>query len=485
MSDPLAARKTHWRDNLEAIAAAIVLALLLKAFALEAYKIPTGSMQPTLMGLNTPEFSISDRIVVDKFTYAVRDPERFEVAVFRFPLDRSKNYVKRIVGMPNEQLRVQNGDLWVRPGDGDPWTVLRRPGDVQETHWKSLDDPWVAEAGPLTNDGSTLVASNSGVFRFGRRDESITDRYFDGYLEAVRERVPTRDADGPRNTNLRQRHKVGDLKVAGDMVAEANTFEIEVELREGPRTYRFRVPGPAAPADARPSIEVETESGRGLPGDAQLVAPAPERAREPWRLTAGTPTRFAVENLDDRLRLVLGDALDLTLDVPAVASQNSAIRVRFSGPGRLAAPRVWRDVYYTARGTYEWTIPDASYVMLGDNTQDSSDSREWTLERFALVDTVEGRSGVLRGNKRQGENPIELETRDELFFVDEWGQRHWLAEDVGRAAADPVREGFVEVTGLGEEPAPFVSRDMITGRAIAVFWPIRPLAGIVRLEWIH
>jgi signal peptidase I len=485
MSDPLAARKTHWRDNLEAIAAAIVLALLLKAFALEAYKIPTGSMQPTLMGLSTPEFSISDRIVVDKFTYAVRDPERFEVAVFRYPLDRSKNFVKRIVGMPNEQLRVQNGDLWMRPGDGDPWTVLRRPDDVQETHWKALDDPWVAEAGPLTNDGSTLVASNSGVFRFGRRDESIGDRFYDGYPEAVRERVPTRNGDGPFNPNLRTRHKVGDLRVAGEFVAEAGTFEIEVELREGPRTYRFRVPGPAAAAGARPSIEVETESGRGLPGDSQLVAPAPERAREPWRLAAGDSTRFELENLDDRLRFTLGDALELTLDVPAVASQNSAIRVRFSGPGRLAAPRVWRDVYYTVRGNAEWTIPDASYVMLGDNTQDSSDSREWTLERFAVVDAVEGENGVLRGNKRKGENPIELETRDQLFFVDEWGQRHWLAENVGRAAAEPTPDGFVEVTGLGEVPAPFVNRDMITGRAIAVFWPIRPLAGIVRLEWIH
>lgn len=485
MSDALAARKTHWRDNLEAIAAAIVLALLLKAFALEAYKIPTGSMQPTLMGLNTPEFSISDRIVVDKFTYAVRDPERFEVAVFRFPLDRSKNYVKRIVGMPNEQLRVQNGDLWTRPGDGDPWTVLRRPAGVQDTHWKSLADPWVAEAGPLTIDGSTLVASNSGVFRFGRRDESITDRFFDGYPKAVRERVPTRKEGEPYNKNLKLRYKVGDLRMAGELLAEANTFEIEIELREGPRTYRFRVPGPAAPADARPSIEVETESGRGLPGDSQLVAPAPERAREPWRLEAGRAVAFEVENLDDRLRLSLAGELELTVDVPAVASQNSAVRVRFSGPGRLDSPRVWRDVYYTARGTAEWTIPDASYVMLGDNTQDSSDSREWRLEGFALVDAFEGENGVLRGNQRKGENPIQLATRDQMFFVDEWGQRHWMAKDVGRASSDSNPDGFVEVTSLGDEGAPFVGREMITGRAIAVFWPIRPLAGIVRLEWVH
>ena len=112
-------RKKPWRENLEALSMAIVLALLLKAFVVEAYKIPTGSMQPTLMGMGhdprlggATQPSVHDRILVDKFSYKVRDPRRFEVTVFKYPLDRSKNFVKRLAGMPNERFAIRNGDLW-------------------------------------------------------------------------------------------------------------------------------------------------------------------------------------------------------------------------------------------------------------------------------------------------------------------------------------------------------------------------------------
>ncbi|MEC7233020.1 MAG: S26 family signal peptidase, partial [Planctomycetota bacterium] len=72
--------KAHpWRDNIEAITISIVTIVLFKYFVLEAYKIPTGSMQPTLMG--NEETGIFDRVIVDKLSYHFRDPERFEIAV--------------------------------------------------------------------------------------------------------------------------------------------------------------------------------------------------------------------------------------------------------------------------------------------------------------------------------------------------------------------------------------------------------------------
>ncbi|MFT5080210.1 MAG: signal peptidase I, partial [Planctomycetota bacterium] len=89
-------RSTPWRDNIEAILMAIVMAIVLKYFIVEAYRIPTGSMQPTLMGNSAT--GVYDRILVDKFTPVLRDPLRFETWVFRYPLDQSKNYVKRVVG---------------------------------------------------------------------------------------------------------------------------------------------------------------------------------------------------------------------------------------------------------------------------------------------------------------------------------------------------------------------------------------------------
>ena len=112
-----AAPKHPWRDNIEAVTMAIIMAVMLKYFIVEAYKIPTGSMQPTLMG--NDETQMFDRILVDKLSFHFRDPERFEIVVFKYPLDRSKNFIKRLIGMGPEELKIENGDLFHRPqGDG-------------------------------------------------------------------------------------------------------------------------------------------------------------------------------------------------------------------------------------------------------------------------------------------------------------------------------------------------------------------------------
>jgi len=79
------------RDNLEAFGVAILAAVLLKWFCIEAYQIPTSSMQPTLMG--SSEASVYDRILVDKIRYEITEPQRWDVAVFRYPLQKNQNYV--------------------------------------------------------------------------------------------------------------------------------------------------------------------------------------------------------------------------------------------------------------------------------------------------------------------------------------------------------------------------------------------------------
>ena len=118
----------RWRENIEALTMAIVVALLFKYFVLEISKIPSGSMQPTLMG--NPETGVFDRTLVDKLSFQFRDPERFEIVVFKHPLEQSRVMVKRLVGMPGEDLRVANGDLWTRANQKEPWRILRRPPAV-------------------------------------------------------------------------------------------------------------------------------------------------------------------------------------------------------------------------------------------------------------------------------------------------------------------------------------------------------------------
>jgi len=166
------------RETIESVVVAFVLAFLFRTFEAEAFVIPTGSMAPTLMGrhkdLECPEcgyqFQVSasdevnqstnalrgpghrvrgctcpicrydmsidpdkarsfkgDRILVGKFAYQFSDPERWDVAVFKYPGEAKTNYIKRIVGLPRETLRISHGDIFVKPDGRDHFTIARKP----------------------------------------------------------------------------------------------------------------------------------------------------------------------------------------------------------------------------------------------------------------------------------------------------------------------------------------------------------------------
>ena len=107
---------TFIRDNIEAFAIAIAMALVIRHYSVEAFRIPTGSMMPTLYGNGKLDEQgrrrHGDRILVDKFSWMRDDPERWQVAVFQYPLNRNKNFIKRIVGMPDEWFAIADGDIW-------------------------------------------------------------------------------------------------------------------------------------------------------------------------------------------------------------------------------------------------------------------------------------------------------------------------------------------------------------------------------------
>lgn len=451
---------------------AVAMALFLKHFVIEAYKIPTGSMQPTLIGDEGAD--VKDRILVDKLTYAWRAPERWEVAVFRYPLDRSKSFVKRIAGVGPEELRIEHGDLW-RRDEGGEWSILRRPESVMHAHWKRLDalapeqSRWIPQNLPRSSHwsglGRALTARGSGTAAFRGGRESIVDDYLDGYPEELLEWLPAHHADSAENA-------VGDLRVEGTLRALAGTELFAVILREGARHYRFELPGPAAPEDARARIDAGPSArpeGGAVPDD--LVPPA---SRE-YSLPAGREVRFAAQNLDDRLLLELDGAPFLALEIEPALDQFSSVTLALEGEGAdLDELMVYRDVYYTARSAQPITIPADSYFMLGDNTQDSSDSREWTFAVYEVAG-ADGASELVRGNWRDGENPRMVGYGDAqgplTRLVDEWGEKHWFRRDEARRRTP--------------EAAPFVPRDMIQGKALAVFWPLDPLRGIWRLKWVN
>jgi signal peptidase I len=131
------ARKSTVREYAESIGVAVFVALLLRAFVVEAFKIPSGSMIPTLQ--------VGDHIFVNKFIYGLRvpftyyflehnsAPRRGEVIVFVYPQDESKDFIKRIVGVGGDVLEMRNGVLFVNGRE-----VPRCP--LRELEYREVDD---------------------------------------------------------------------------------------------------------------------------------------------------------------------------------------------------------------------------------------------------------------------------------------------------------------------------------------------------------
>ena len=94
-----------WKEWGEPLVVAVVLAVLIRTFLIGPYKIPTGSMESTLM--------IGDRIFVDKLSYRFREAKRGEVIVFKYPLDLKKDFVKRLVAFGGEDIEIRDGSIYI------------------------------------------------------------------------------------------------------------------------------------------------------------------------------------------------------------------------------------------------------------------------------------------------------------------------------------------------------------------------------------
>lgn len=97
--------KSTIKEYAESIIIAFILAMVVRTFVIQAFKIPTGSMRPTLME--------RDRILVNKFIYRFREPERGDVVVFRYPLDPRRDFIKRLIAKPGETVKIENGYIYI------------------------------------------------------------------------------------------------------------------------------------------------------------------------------------------------------------------------------------------------------------------------------------------------------------------------------------------------------------------------------------
>lgn len=113
--------KSTRREYFESICVAVILALFIRTFVVQAFKIPTGSMEQNLL--------IGDHLLVNKMLYAptavpieneilpIRDIRRGDVVVFKFPMELERDFIKRVIGLPGEAIRIENKRVLI---NGEP-----------------------------------------------------------------------------------------------------------------------------------------------------------------------------------------------------------------------------------------------------------------------------------------------------------------------------------------------------------------------------
>jgi signal peptidase I len=159
------------REYAESILIAVILALVIRTFVVQAFKIPSGSMEDTL--------AIGDHILVNKFIYGtkipftdkrvltIRDPRRGDVIVFEYPEDPSKDFIKRVIGTPGDELEVKNKKVFINGKAYD---------NPHEVHKEKEIVP--REQNPRDNFGPVKVPENSYFVMGDNRDRSYDSRFW-------------------------------------------------------------------------------------------------------------------------------------------------------------------------------------------------------------------------------------------------------------------------------------------------------------------
>ena len=93
------------REWANSIVVALILTLVIRTFVVQAYKIPSGSMIPTLL--------VGDKLFVNKYIYRFEPPKRGDIIVFKYPVDPKKDFIKRLVGLGGDEVEIRDGKIYV------------------------------------------------------------------------------------------------------------------------------------------------------------------------------------------------------------------------------------------------------------------------------------------------------------------------------------------------------------------------------------
>ncbi len=470
------------KENIEAIIVAFIMALVIRCFGIEVFKIPSSSMEPTLLGdvgdrhsragCGFPNVHVTnggDRIMVTKFFYAAADIERYDVVVFKFPLNQSRNFIKRVVGLPDEELLLYHGNIFTRkPGEKEKgFRIARRPSRTQ-------DSLWIDPAGV-----KTFLDSGDGF-----------DKYWE--VEGPRPAVAHGDlgylAPPPGGVKFRfknaledaDRVAVSDLRIAFEATLTSAQGEIFAEILNAYGRFELRL---FADRDG----ELRRYAAHDDKG-AHPVAQMPLRRRldldQRVRVELGVYDGLAYARVDGeepRIEFIkTREAMD-----PLLSGEPS---IRFGGAGgafRVRNLKVGRDVHHKqgrSTGRFEEDKPvrirPGHYVVMGDNVTSSHDSRGWVQRGYSLV----GREEVVEYEGQQEFDPdvtessiqerYGLKVTPTRLIADKYGRIWALYQDDPGPLPAGVPAGVIDETrSIKDKDFYEIGEQFIVGKALWVWWP--------------
>lgn len=449
------------RENIEAIIIAFIMAMVIRCFCIEVYQIPTQSMEPTLMGHeeerdsegNIKRMSIKDRIMVTKFFYEFSPIERFDVIVFKNPLNQAKNFIKRLVGLPDEEIFIENGNIYFRKlsKSNSQFQIAKKPLRIQQAIWLEVQE------------GINFL-----------KDQDAFGKYWDteGSWFIQNSKLYTNECKGSKDSKFTYKKNITDGDDSGDIDDIKLSLDFEVFTTSGYffteiRNKYGRFVIQLSPSYSNNFTYIDAnEKSKKIPLRTENIKP-----NRLYKLEFFVYDGTAFVILDGKIEASLDFLTYYSKDLRLLKQQDlyfSAYDLLFS----VQDIKIYRDIFYKAKENMEEgipvKIPPRSYIVMGDNVNRSHDSRGWEKHVFILKN---GTEIICEG--------IEIATDEEKRKNPEWRNYDYVIKSDIHGAEHRFNEQHLK-DRLSPESFMFVDEKYIMGKGFWIWWPPQRAFRLIR-----
>ncbi len=497
-------------ELIETFAVAFIIAMFVKLFLFEIYKVPTSSMEPTILGdcyiqsEDSPRCSsqpvgkmlwTGDRVLVSKIAHIFGGIKRFEPVGFHHPLQRNIVFVKRVIGLPGEDITIIDGEVFYR-NEGTPndiFKIAKKPLEIQESIWVPVNigirEKPLVDYFYLQNVKYDL---NSETFRINsyqarlKLKKPIQNKFYSDELF---------DTDDVRDIKLFL--QIQPFEKKGDAVIIYFFAQTKIYLKINFKDSYVRMivkENNKKLFDDRKGINVSEyypTSFSLLVFDGDIILKVNQKIVLNYTLIDAVTIRKIIKgdgsftyDSNDFNRIL--KRLLPYLVPHQVFPQGRVLNISFHNfDGEIKKMKLFRDVYYINKGGiskgYVLHIPDKNYFVMGDHSTNSYDSREWKMREF----TIEGNNYYLDDLEKDSRYS---ETQDMISFVDINGIPRYVSKSdckllsrwdllfgYKRNTNDidaPVRKKPCEPHIYGRNY--FVSEELIMGKPLMIIFPLSP-----------